>query len=179
MVSRSQLPPPASNTSHPNPPINTYQPHRTPQLRRMHRSQNRALDSDSQLLYWLAASGSLDRSPRRSGPKRLGSERCSTALTVPSLAEAFTAVPHPRQGRCLSTLVICAPASSLQAGHSIMSCSRAQAPAIFFQHAAAAAAQRSRQRRQATPRWRSELLRIQKLLDLVHAVRKPGWPLAR
>ena len=33
----------------------------------------------------------------RSGPKRLGSKRCSAALTALSLAvEAFTAVPHPR-----------------------------------------------------------------------------------
>ena len=40
----------------------------------------------------------LGFSPRRSGPKRLGSERCGAALTAPSLRQAFTAVPHPRRG---------------------------------------------------------------------------------
>ena len=77
-----------------------------------------ALGRSGQLPHQLAASVYLDWSPGRSGPKRLGSERCSTALTAPSLAEAFAAVPHPRQGRCLSTLVRCAPASSLPASHS-------------------------------------------------------------
>ena len=47
--------------------------------------------------------------PGRSGPKRLGCELCGMALTIPSpphnVREAFTAVPHPRLGRCLSTLV--------------------------------------------------------------------------
>ena len=45
--------------------------------------------------------------PRRSGPKRLGSEHCGAALTTPSPTKwALTAVPHPRLGRCLSTLVL-------------------------------------------------------------------------
>ena len=50
--------------------------------------------------------------PRRSGPKRLGSEHCGAALTTPSPGRAFTAVPHPRLGRCLSTLVRLAGPSS-------------------------------------------------------------------
>ena len=44
--------------------------------------------------------------PGRSGPKRLDCERCGVALTTPSPCWAFTAVPHPRLGRCLSTLVL-------------------------------------------------------------------------
>ena len=50
--------------------------------------------------------------PRRSEPKRLGSEHCGVALTPPSPGRAFTAVPHPRLGRCLSTLVRLAGPSS-------------------------------------------------------------------
>ena len=38
------------------------------------------------------------RTPRRSGPKRLGSEPRGTALTAPSFSQAFAAVPHPRLG---------------------------------------------------------------------------------
>ena len=43
----------------------------------------------------------LGFSPRRSGPKRLESERCGAALTAPSLRQAFTDVPHPRRGGCV------------------------------------------------------------------------------
>ena len=53
--------------------------------------------------------------PGRSGPKRLGCERCGMALTMPSphCGKAFTAVPHPRLGRCLSTLVFPVAAHTL------------------------------------------------------------------
>ena len=45
--------------------------------------------------------------PRHSGPKGLGREHCGVALSTPSpKGRARTAVPHPRQGRCLSTLVL-------------------------------------------------------------------------
>ena len=43
--------------------------------------------------------------PGRSGPKRLDSGRCDIALTTSNRRRVSTAVPHPRQGRCLSTLV--------------------------------------------------------------------------
>ena len=43
--------------------------------------------------------------PGRSGPKRLDSGHCGVALSTPSRTSATTAVPHPRPGRCLSTLV--------------------------------------------------------------------------
>ena len=44
--------------------------------------------------------------PRRSGPKRLGCKRCRVALTTRARSRAFAAVPHPRLGRRLSTLVM-------------------------------------------------------------------------
>ena len=48
----------------------------------------------------------LTKLPGRSGPKRLGCERCGMALTIPSPPHNVrAAVPHPRLGRCLSTLV--------------------------------------------------------------------------
>ena len=43
--------------------------------------------------------------PGRSGPKRLDNGHCDVALSTPSRTSASTAVPHPRPGRCLSTLV--------------------------------------------------------------------------
>ena len=44
----------------------------------------------------------------RSGPKRLGRGRCGATLIAPNLCETQVsrAVPHPHQGRCLSTLVM-------------------------------------------------------------------------
>ena len=42
--------------------------------------------------------------PGRSGPKRLDSGHCGVALSTPSRTSASAAVPHPRPGRCLSTL---------------------------------------------------------------------------
>ena len=52
--------------------------------------------------------------PGRSGPKRLGCERCGVAMTTPAPhCGAFTAVPHPRLGRCLSTLVLSVGAHAL------------------------------------------------------------------
>ena len=115
----SRPPSPAPSRS---PSTRTHHPRRARPSHHAHderiASTKCALGRSGQLPHQLAASVYLDRSPGRSGPKRLGSERCSTALTAPSLAEAFAAVPHPRQGRCLSTLVRCAPASSLPASHS-------------------------------------------------------------